>query len=69
MPTGSLGRRGEPLHSQRAPGASQPLSAPLPGAPRTRLSPTTEKHQVSPGVSWCLLIKHELLGNGTSQLW
>lgn len=51
-----------------APGAAQLLLAPLPRAPRTQLSSNIEMQQVSTGVSWCLLIKHELLGNCTSQL-
>lgn len=52
----------------RARGAPQLLLAPLPEAPRTQLSPNIEMHLVSTGGSWCLLIKHELLGNCTSQL-
>lgn len=53
----------DPLHPQRAPSA-----APLPRVLRTHTSPNVETHNISTGVSWCLLIKHELLGNCTSQL-
>lgn len=53
----------DPLHAQRAPSA-----APLPRVLRTHTSPNIETHNISTGVSWCLLIKHELLGNCTSQL-
>lgn len=35
---------------------------------RTLLSPDKDTHHVSTGVSRCLLIKHELLGNCTSHL-
>lgn len=35
---------------------------------RTPLSPNKDTHHVSTGVSRCLLIKHELLGNCTSHL-